>query len=87
MTRSDFIDGLYGLGVDCNSQTGFYEIALFAEIITIENAIQAGSFDPMSQGMTAEEFMQEIGYEHFLDSLDMYAEALQEMADRYLNRR
>ena len=87
MTRTTFMDGLREYGVDCNSQTGFYEIALFAEIITIESAIDAGAFDPTSNRMTAEEFMQEIGYEHFLDSLDVYAEALQEMADRYLNRR
>ena len=86
MTRSDFMQGLYDCGVDCNSQTGFYEVALFAEILTIESAIESGAFDPVSMDMTAEEFMQDMGYEHFLDSLDIYAEALQEMADRYLNR-
>ena len=85
MTRGDFIQGLYNYGIDCNSQTGFYEVSLFAEIITIESAINAGAFDPTSNSMTAEEFMQEIGYEHFLDSIDLYAETLQEMRDRYLN--
>ena len=87
MTRSDFMQGLHDYGVDCNSQTGFYEVALFAEILTIESAIESGAFDPVSMDMTAEEFMQDIGYIHFLDSLDVYAESLQEMVDRYLNRR
>lgn len=86
MTRLDFIQGLYDYGVDCNSQTGYYEVALFAEILTIESAIASGTFDPTSMDYTVEEFMEDTGYIHFLDNLDIYAEALQEMVDRYLNK-
>ena len=81
MERSDFIEELYRR-IDCKDQTEYYEVALIAEIIILEDAKAAGAIIPKYSPV---EFLEAIGYDHFIENYeDLYKDTFTKMIDKYI---